>query len=318
MVKVEDDNVQHPNTVPMSMDSSSSRNVPYVTRGPEPHLAPAPGQASGCYPSFRRMIGGCCGCLGMVPCCCCASPYKTVEQGFVGLVSEFGRFTRIANPGLVYINPSTSSLRKVNTRIQVFSLPQQEIFTRDNVSVRVDCVVYWRIFEPATAVFGVDNVEKALNERAQTTMREVCSVRDLQDMLSHRELMAEEIKHIIEATAHSWGIEIEAILIKDIIMGKELQENLSAAAVAKRQGASKVIAAQAEVEAAKLMREASDIMATPAAMQFRYLETLQKMAQSANSRVIFVPTSSNYGASSLDNPAMSSSLIEQMARQPPQ
>lgn len=250
---------------------------------------PAP---ANCYSVSRSVMGGIFGCLGTIPCCfCCPNPYKRVQQGEVALVQHFGRFTHVAQPGLVHLNPMTESMTVVNTKVQVQPLPQQAIFTRDNVSVNVDCVLYWRIFDAPTASFSVDNVANALVERAQTTMREVCSVRDLQDMLTHRELMAEEIKHIIESTAHSWGIEIESILIKDIKMDAELQENLSAAAVAKRQGASKVIAAQAEVEAAKLMREASDILATPAAMQFRYLETLQKMAQHANSRVIFVPTS---------------------------
>jgi len=245
-----------------------------------------------CYSVSRMALGSVIGILGSIPCCfCCPNPYKRVQQGEVGLVKHFGRFTHIAQPGLVHLNPMTESMTTVDIRIQVQVLPQQVIFTRDNVSVRVDSVLYWRIFDAPTATFSVDNVTNALIERAQTTMREVCSVRDLQEMLTHREVMADEIKHIIEATAHSWGIEIESILIKDIIMGAELQENLSAAAVAKRQGASKVISAQAEVEAAKLMREASDILATPAAMQFRYLETLQKMAAHSQSRVIFVPTS---------------------------
>jgi len=244
------------------------------------------------YSVSRMALGGIIGCLGAIPCCfCCPNPYKKVQQGEVGLVKHFGRFTHIAQPGLVHLNPMTESITAVDIRIQVQVLPQQVIFTRDNVSVRVDSVLYWRIFDAPTATFSVDNVTYALIERAQTTMREVCSVRDLQEMLTHRDQMADEIKHIIESTAHSWGIEIESILIKDIIMGPELQENLSAAAVAKRQGASKVISAQAEVEAAKLMREASDILSTPAAMQFRYLETLQRMASHAQSRVIFVPTS---------------------------
>jgi len=248
-------------------------------------------QAS-CYSVSRMVLGATIGLFGSIPCCfCCPNPYKKVQQGTVGLVKEFGRFTHIAQPGLIHLNPMTEAMTIVDTRVQVQVLPQQVIFTRDNVSVKVDSVLYWRIFDAPTASFSVDNVTYALVERAQTTMREVCSVRDLQEMLTHREMMADEIKHIIEATAHSWGIEIESILIKDIIMGTELQENLSAAAVAKRQGASKVISAQAEVEAAKLMREASDILATPAAMQFRYLETLQKMAAHSQSRVIFVPTS---------------------------
>jgi len=246
-----------------------------------------------CYSSMMTGIGYFFGCLGMIPCWCCCSPYKKVAQGNIGLVEEFGRFTRISEPGLVFVNPVTQNIRQVNIRIRVQALPQQMIFTRDNVSVKVDSVLYWRIADAPTATYRVQDVEKALNERAQTTMREVCSVRDLQDMLTHRDQMAEEIKHIIEATAVSWGIEIESILIKDIIMGADLQENLSAAAVAKRQGASKVISAQAEVEAARLMREASDIMATPAAMQFRYLDTLQKMASHAQSRVIFMPTNAS-------------------------
>jgi len=260
--------------------------------GQDSVFEPTPTDAGGCYTGWRTCMGRLCGCLGVIPCCCCCrNPYKNVDQGEVGLVKYFGRYARLAQPGLVYLNPCTESMTTVNTRVQVQALPQQVIFTHDNVSVNVDCVLYWRIFDAATATFSVDNVAFALMERAQTTMREVCSIRDLQDMLTHREAMATEIKVLIEPIAHSWGVEIESILIKDIKMSAELQENLSAAAVAKRQGASKVIAARAEVEAAKLMREASDILATPAAMQFRYLETLQKMAGHANSRVIFMPTS---------------------------
>eukprot|EP01112_Ceratiomyxa_fruticulosa_P021084 TRINITY_DN733_c0_g1_i2.p1 TRINITY_DN733_c0_g1~~TRINITY_DN733_c0_g1_i2.p1 ORF type:complete len:306 (+),score=57.12 TRINITY_DN733_c0_g1_i2:1022-1939(+) len=263
-----------------------------------------------CYSCMMIGIGSFFGCLGSIPCWCCCTPYKKIDQGNVGLVEEFGRFTRISDPGLVYVNPVTEALRQVNIKIRVQALPQQVIFTRDNVSVKVDSVLYWRIADAPTAVYRVSDVEKALTERAQTTMREICSVRDLQDMLSHRDQMADEIKHIIEATAQSWGIEIESILIKDIIMGAELQENLSAAAVAKRQGASKVISAQAEVEAARLMREASDIMATPAAMQFRYLDTLQKMATHAQSRVIFMPTSPS-GLPQFDD-SIKASLIEKI------
>jgi regulator of protease activity HflC (stomatin/prohibitin superfamily) len=245
-----------------------------------------------CYTGSRSCCGGIIGCLGAIPFCfCCPNPYKRVQQGEVALVKHFGRFTKAVPPGLIYLNPMTESMTRVNTKIQVQALPQQVIFTRDNVYVSVDSVLYWRIFDAPTATYMVDNVANALVERAQITMREVCSVRELQDMLTHRDAMADEIKNIIEPIAHAWGIEIESILIKDIKMDSELQENLSAAAVAKRQGASKVIAAQAEVEAAKLMREASDILSTPAAMQFRYLETLQRMASHAQSRVIFVPTS---------------------------
>jgi len=278
---------KHSEDIKMSKAKSEDVDLSHIGLF-EPHEA----VPSNCYSISRIALGSIIGFLGAIPCCfCCPNPYQKIQQGQVGLVKSFGRFTHIAQPGLVHLNPMTESMLTVDTRIQVQVLPQQVIFTRDNVSVRVDSVLYWRVFDAPTATFSVDNVTRALTERAQTTMREVCSVRELQEMLTHRDMMADEIKRIIEGTARSWGIEIESILIKDIIMGPELQENLSAAAVAKRQGASKVISAQAEVEAAKLMREASDILSTPAAMQFRYLETLQRMAAHSQTRVIFVPTS---------------------------
>jgi len=285
------------------------------------HFVKSP-RSRNCYTIMMQGLGNFFGVLGSIPCCCFPTPYKSVKQGYVGLVSEYGRFMRIVDPGLTYINPFTESLTLVDVRMRVQNLPLQKIFTHDNVSVEVDSVLYWKIADAPTATFLVDQVERALMERAQTTMREVCSVRSLQDMLTHREAMAEEIKGIIELTARSWGVEIESILLKDIIMGTELQDNMSAAAVAKRQGASKVITAQAEVEAARLMREASDIMATPAAMQFRYLETLQRMSAHAQTRVIFMPTSStqvvdltptpNNAISTIDAGSMQASLLSEI------
>jgi len=308
MVKVEVEE-EHQN-VPLA-DTKPGRqvNTLYPTQPKPPR---------NCYTGLWGALGSLLGGFGSLPCCCCfPRPYKNVQQGQVGLISEFGRFIRIAEPGLVYVNPFTETLKVVDLRVRVQILPQQVIVTHDNVSVRVDSVLYWRVFDAAASIFLVDDMTKALIERALTTMREVCSVRDLQDMLTRREAMAQEIKQTIEGIAYSWGIEIEAILIKDIIMGQDLQENLSAAAVAKRQGASKVITAQAEVEAARLMREASDIMATPAAMQFRYLETLQKMSAHAQTRVIFVPTSNDVTRFSAMAPsgtdtALTASLMQNM------
>jgi len=291
MSKFKTENLEEAPSSPITAEMSA----PVLTKRPADQMHDGdkePPPATGCYPSSRRCLGCIIGCLGCLPFCfCCPNPYKRIQQGYTGLISEFGQFQRVAPPGLVYLNPVTQSLQNVDVRVRVQPLPRQQIFTHDNVSVEVDSVIYWKISDPVTASYHVGNVTSALIERAQTTMREICSIRELQDMLTHRDQMAEEIKRIIEATAFSWGVEIESILIKDIIMNSELQDNLSAAAVARRQGASLVITAQAEVEAAKLMREASDIMATPAAMQFRYLETLQKMAQHAQTRVIFVPTS---------------------------
>ncbi|KAF7508178.1 hypothetical protein GJ744_009475 [Endocarpon pusillum] len=130
---------------------------------------------------------------------------------------------------------------------------------------------------------------KALVERTQTTLRHVVGARVLQDVIERREEIAQSIGEIIEDVAFGWGVQVESMLIKDIIFSNDLQDSLSMAAQSKRIGESKVIAARAEVESAKLMRQAADILSSAPAMQIRYLEAMQAMAKSANSKVIFLP-----------------------------
>jgi len=161
--------------------------------------------------------------------------------------------------------------------------------TKDNVSVDVDSVICWHVISPYRAAFGINDVRTALVERAQTTLRQVVGGRVLQSVISDREGLAQEVAEIIEATAEKWGVAIESILLKDINFSVELQQSLSSAATQKRIGESKVIAARAEVDAAKLMRQAADILASPAAMQIRQLEALQNMARTSGSKTIFVP-----------------------------
>ncbi|CRK08589.1 hypothetical protein BN1723_008978 [Verticillium longisporum] len=136
--------------------------------------------------------------------------------------------------------------------------------------------------------------------RTQTTLRHVIGARILQDVIERREEIAQSIGEIIEDVAAGWGVQVESMLIKDIIFSQELQESLSMAAQSKRIGESKIIAAKAEVEAAKLMRQAADILSSAPAMQIRYLEAMQAMAKSANSKVIFLPGASQ-GMPSLNN-----------------
>jgi erythrocyte band 7 integral membrane protein len=135
-----------------------------------------------------------------------------------------------------------------------------------------------------------------LVERTQTTLRHVVGARVLQDVIERREEIAQSIGEIIEDVASGWGVQVESMLIKDIIFSNELQDSLSMAAQSKRIGESKVIAARAEVESAKLMRQAADILSSAPAMQIRYLEAMQAMAKSANSKVIFLPSASTVGS----------------------
>ncbi|EST08612.1 Band 7 protein [Kalmanozyma brasiliensis GHG001] len=248
----------------------------------------------GFYGSLINGIGAVAGCFGQLPFCfCCPNPYKEIEQGSVGLISRFGQFYRSEDPGLVQINPCSETLRRVDVKINTTPIPHQTAITRDSVSISAESVIFWHISNPYRASFGIADVRSALIERAQTTLRNVIGGRVLQSLVTDREQVALEVQEIVGDIAEKWGVQVESILIKDIVFSKELQESLSSAAKQKRIGESKVIAAQAEVDAARLMRQAADILASKSAMQIRALESLQAMAKTANSKVIFVPMNLN-------------------------
>ena len=176
-------------------------------------------------------------------------------------------------------------------RLQVDDISGQSVTTKDNVTVRVDSCLYWKVVDPFQASFLISNVRQALMERTQTILRHVFGSRLLQEVIEHRDQLAAECATQIAEPAAGWGVDVEALLIKDILFSQELQETLSSAAKQKRLGEGKVIQAMAEVEAAKLMRQAADVLATPAAMQIRYLDTIAGMAKTAGAKVIFVPGS---------------------------
>ncbi|KAI1789564.1 hypothetical protein LXA43DRAFT_892751 [Ganoderma leucocontextum] len=243
----------------------------------------------GIYGSMLQAFGTCIGFFGAVPCCPCPNPFREVYQGSVGLVSRFGQFYKSVDPGLVQVNVCTESLRIVDVKIQISPIGRQKVITRDNVDVEIDSVIYFQITSPYRAAFGISDLRQALIERAQTTLRHVVGARMVQSVVTEREAIAFEIAEIVGDVADKWGVAIEGILIKDIIFSPEVSASLSSAAQQKRIGESKVIAARAEVDAARLMRQAADILASPAAMQIRQLEALQVMAKTANSKVVFVP-----------------------------
>ncbi|KAJ1907091.1 hypothetical protein IWQ60_011932 [Tieghemiomyces parasiticus] len=244
------------------------------------------------YESAANTVGTIIGYLGMIPCCiCCPNPYTSISQGSIGLISRFGKYYKTADPGLININPLAESVTMIDVRVQIQPITNIPIVTKDNVNIWIEAVLYWHIIDPYLATYGVADVKSALTERTQTTLRAALGTRVLQDIIENREAIADDIRDIIDAPAKAWGVTVESILIKDLTFSTELQESLSSAATQKRIGESKVIAAQAEVDAAKLMREAAEILNTPAAMQIRYLETMQHMSKGPNSKVLFVPLS---------------------------
>lgn len=235
--------------------------------------------------SLGTFFGGC-----GIFCCLCSNPYKEVNQGDVGLVQTFGALSRTVEPGLAYVNTWSEKLTRVSIKINISEIPAQRCFTRDNVSVTITSVVYYNIIDPQKAIYSIANIHEAIIERTQTTLRDVIGCRTLQEVVEKREEIAESIELIIAKTAFDWGVNIESILIKDLGLPDKVQSSLSMAAEAKRIGEGKIINAKAEVESAKLMRKAADILASKPAMQIRYLEAMQNMAKSSNSKVIFMPS----------------------------
>ncbi|KAJ9099395.1 hypothetical protein QFC19_006007 [Naganishia cerealis] len=241
------------------------------------------------YQKFVTSLGSMFGTCGIF-CFLCENPYKKVDQGEVGLVQTFGALSRTVEPGLSYVNTWSESLVRVNVKVNIREIPAQSCFTRDNVSVIVTSVVYYNIIDPQKAIFSISNINEAIVERTQTTLRDVIGCRVLQDVVEKREEIADSIELIIAKTAFDWGVNIESILIKDLQLPPKVQSSLSMAAEAKRIGEGKIINAKAEVESAKLMRKAADILASKPAMQIRYLDAMQNMAKSPGSRVIFMPS----------------------------
>lgn len=241
------------------------------------------------YQNFVSSLGRMFGCCGIF-CPLCTNPYKTVPAGEVGLVQTFGALSRTIEPGSSYVNTWAEKLTRVSVKINIRDIPAQSCFTRDNVSVTITSVVYYNIIDPQKAVFSIDNIHEAIIERTQTTLRDVIGNRVLQDVVEKRDEIAESIEQIIAKTAFDWGVNIESILIKDLTLPEKVKASLSMAAEAKRIGEGKIINAKAEVESAKLMRKAADILASKPAMQIRYLDAMQNMAKSSGSRVIFMPS----------------------------
>jgi len=258
-------------------------------------LQPDLNHDTGCYEHCMSAFGCCLGVIGMSLCCCC-SPYKSVQEGFKGLVTQYGRFTEEKAPGVHYINPATQGLIMVDMRLQVKDLSRQNVMTRDNVTINIDCVLGYRITDAYKAKFAVQDIDNTVSLLTYTTLRDVIGTKDLQVCLTDREGIAQEVKNHVAQPADDMGCHIESMKFKDITIPTETQDALSAAAIAQRTAAAKVISAEGDVRSAELMRKAADILDSPAAMQIRYLETISNLAHSNNAKIIFLPA--DYGKGS--------------------
>jgi regulator of protease activity HflC (stomatin/prohibitin superfamily) len=214
---------------------------------------------------------------------------RVVQQFEQGIVFRFGRvLPGVRGPGLTAINPFTDRMQKVNMQIIAMGVPAQEGITRDNVTVRVDAVVYFRVVDPIKAVVNVQNYMFAVSQQAQTSLRSIIGQSEMDQLLAERETVNRELRRIIdEPTEGPWGIRVERVEIKDVSLPESMKRSMSRQAEAERERRARIITADGEYQASKRLAAAANVMARdPAALQLRLLQTVVEVASERNSTLV--------------------------------
>ena len=217
-----------------------------------------------------------------------ASAIRILNEYERGVVFRLGRLIGSKGPGLVIIIPIIDKLQKVSLRLVTLDVPSQDIITRDNVSVKVNAVVYFRVMEPNHAIVQVENFLYATSQLAQTTLRSVCGQAELDELLSEREKLNTQLQEILDKATDPWGIKVSTVEVKHIDLPDEMKRAMAKQAEAERERRAKVIHAEGEFQASAKLTQAADIMATnPITLQLRYLQTLREVASENNSTTLF-------------------------------
>ena len=205
-----------------------------------------------------------------------------------GVLFRLGRFQVVKGAGLRIVIPGIDQLIKVSLREVVMDVPPQDVITRDNVSVKVNAVLYFRVVHPDHAIIKVENFLYATSQLAQTTLRSVCGQCELDHLLADRERINHQLQTELDRGTDPWGVKVRAVEIKHIDLPQEMQRAMAKQAEAERERRAKVIHAQGEFEASQRLREASDVMVqSPYTLQLRYLQTLSEIAVEHNSTILF-------------------------------
>src|ERR1700729_468376 len=215
--------------------------------------------------------------------------FKIVTQYEQGIVLRFGRARpEIRQPGLIWVNPFSDRLRKVNMQIIAAEVPGQEAITRDNVTMRVDAVVYYRVIDPVKAIINVQNYSYAVSQVAQTSLRSVIGQSNMDQLLSERDKVNAHLKDVIdEPTEQPWGIRVERVEVKDVSLPESMKRSMSRQAEAERERRARIISADGEYQASKKLAQAAAVMAAdPAALQLRLLQTVVEVAAEKNSTLV--------------------------------
>jgi regulator of protease activity HflC (stomatin/prohibitin superfamily) len=213
---------------------------------------------------------------------------KIVQEYERGVIFRLGRLVGAKGPGLFFIIPFIDRMVKVDLRVITLDVPSQEAITRDNVTLKVNAIVYYRVIDPSAAIVQVEDYRRATWNIAQTTLRNVLGQSELDELLAQREKVNEKLRQIIDETTEPWGIKVSIVEVKDVELPQTMQRAMARQAEAEREKRAKIIHAEGEKAAAQQLAEAAAILSgQPAGVQLRYLQTLTEIAVEKNSTIIF-------------------------------
>jgi regulator of protease activity HflC (stomatin/prohibitin superfamily) len=216
------------------------------------------------------------------------SAVKVVQEYERGVIFRLGRLQGAKGPGIFFIIPIVDKMMKVDLRVVTLDIPTQEAITRDNVTVSVNAVAYYRVIEPNDAIVNVEDYQRATWQIAQTSLRSVLGQSDLDELLIHRDHINEKLAQIVDEATEPWGIKVSVVEVKDVELPPTMKRAMARQAEAEREKRAKIIHAEGEYNAAAQLREAAGELSTqPGALQLRYLQTLTEIAVEKNSTIIF-------------------------------
>jgi regulator of protease activity HflC (stomatin/prohibitin superfamily) len=216
-----------------------------------------------------------------------ASAVRIVKEYERGVVFRLGRVQgRAKGPGLIFLIPIADRMVKIDLRTVSMAVPPQEVITRDNVPARVDAVIYFRVLDPNKSVLEVENHVSATSQISQTTLRSVLGQKDLDDLLTNREAINEELQVIIDEHTEPWGVKVSAVEVKDVEIPQQMQRAMARQAESERERRAKIIAAEGEYQASQRLRQAAERLESPTALQLRLFQTLNEISSEQNSTII--------------------------------
>jgi regulator of protease activity HflC (stomatin/prohibitin superfamily) len=204
-----------------------------------------------------------------------------------GVIFFLGKFQTVKGPGLIIVIPFLQKMMRVNLQTVTMDVPSQDVITRDNVSVKVNAVIFFRVVDPQHAILAVQDYLYSTSQIAQTTLRSVLGQSQLDELLSKREEINVELQRIIDQQTEPWGVKVSAVEVKNVDLPQEMLRAIAKQAEAERERRAKVIHAQGEFEASQKLSEAAAILSNPTALQLRYLQTLVEVGSEKNSTIIF-------------------------------